>query len=273
MKITNIAAYKFIELNELAALRLVLKELCITQGIKGTILLSAEGINLSLAGTKDTLQIIKDWLAADGRFADLYYKESYSNEQPFNRMLVKIKKEIISMGVPTICPQYEPAPRISPQELCAWLDAGKEITLLDTRNEYEVRLGTFQNALTLPLEHFRLFPQIAKVLDPALKDKPMVTFCTGGIRCEKAAPLLQSYGFREVYQLEGGILEYFKTCGGKHYEGECFVYDRRVALNAALAETDTTQCYACLKPVSIEEQQLPSYVPTISCPACIHLRI
>lgn len=268
MNIVNIAAYKFIELQDLVTLRATLKALCVQQDLKGTILLSAEGINLSLAGTVSAIQAIKNYFLSDRRFADLYYKESNSSEQPFNRMLVKIKKEIISMGMPSIKPQYAPAPRIGAQELCGWLDQGKDVVILDTRNDYEVRLGTFEKAVTLPLKHFRHFPEVVQTVAAELKEKTVVTVCTGGIRCEKAAPLLLSYGFREVYQLDGGILDYFKACGDKHYQGECFVYDRRVALDANLAETGTVQCFACLQPVSPEEQQLHQYVPDVSCPAC-----
>ncbi len=185
-----------------------------------------------------------------------------------NRMLVKLKKEIISMGVPEISPAQNPAPVITGQQLKQWLDEGREMVLLDTRNDYEIRLGSFKGAMNLALNHFRSFPQAIKQLDPALKNKTIVTFCTGGIRCEKAAPLLRQEGFDKTYQLKGGILQYFEDCGGEHFQGECFVFDRRVAVNEQLVETGTVQCFACLNPVSVEEQQSPAYVPDISCPYC-----
>ncbi len=267
MSIVNIAAYKFVPLNDLDTLRDDLKKHCLQWQLKGTILLSEEGINLMLAGQQEAINTLQKYLANDIRFADLYYKTSYSQEFTFNRMLVKIKKEIISMGVPQIDPANQPAPRISAQQLKQWLDERRDFILLDTRNNYEIRLGTFNNAIDLDINHFRHFPQaVAQANLP--KDKPIVTFCTGGIRCEKAAILLQQQGFSEVYQLDNGILEYLATQGQAHYHGECFVFDRRVGVNSELAETGTVQCFACLMPVTLEEQQSTMYVPDISCPHC-----
>lgn len=267
MSIVNIAAYKFIPLNDLNSLRDDLKSHCLEWQLKGTILLSEEGINLMLAGQHESIDTLRNYLANDDRFADLYYKTSYSKEMTYNRMLVKIKKEIISMGVPNINPAEKPAPRISPEQLKQWLDEQRDIILLDTRNNYEVSLGTFDNAIDLNIKHFRHFPQaIAQAELP--KDKPIVTFCTGGIRCEKAAILLIQNGYSEVYQLNGGILDYLAAQGSAHYHGECFVFDRRVGLTAELAETGTVQCFACLMPISLEQQQSQLYVPDISCPHC-----
>lgn len=268
MSILNVAAYKFVELDELAPLREKLVDAANSLGLRGTILLAREGVNMFIAGEDAALQSFLDVLTADSRFAGMPLKRSWSQEQPFNRMLVKIKKEIIPFGRPDIDPGQHPAPRISPQELKAWLDSGRRITLLDTRNDYEVRLGTFAGAIDFGLKHFRDFPAALEAADPELKDEPIVTFCTGGIRCEKAAPLLINEGFREVYQLDGGILAYFEQCGDAHFDGECFVFDRRVALDPNLEETGTVRCFACLSPLSPEEQKLPTYVPDISCPHC-----
>lgn len=270
MNIVNIAAYKFIKLNALDELRDALKQRCLECQLKGTILLSAEGINIMLAGSQEGITAIQNYLNSDSRFADLYYKTSYSDKITFNRMLVKIKKEIISMGVTEIDPEHQPAPRISAAELKQWLDENKDFVLLDTRNDYEFAMGSFDNAVDLNIKHFRQFPQAVEQANLP-KDKPIVTFCTGGIRCEKAAVLMQKKGFSQVYQLDNGILEYFATQGSAHYHGECFVFDRRVGVDGALAETGTLQCFACLGPVSLEDQKNPLYIPDISCPRCADL--
>jgi UPF0176 protein len=268
MSFLNIAAYKFIELHELPTLRTAIKARCAELALRGTILLSPEGINIMLAGSENNIRAFQQTLQKDQRFADLHYKESYSREQTYNRLLVKIKPEIIAFGVPAVNPTKQQAPYIKPLELKQWLDEKRDVVLLDTRNDYEVRLGTFQEAMHFAIQHFRDFPQAVTTIDPALKDKTVVTFCTGGIRCEKAALLMQQQGFKNVYQLEGGILDYFAACGGAHYNGECFIFDRRVGINANLAETGTLQCFACLQPISLEEQQLPTYVPDQHCSRC-----
>lgn len=267
MSIVNIAAYKFVPLSDLNSLQNNLKLHCLEWQLKGTILLSEEGINLMLAGKQTSIIALQNYLANDDRFNDMHYKTTYSREITFNRMLVKIKKEIISMGVTEIDPTKNSAPRISPDELKQWLDEKRDIVLLDTRNDYEIRLGTFDNAIDFNIKHFRNFPQAAAQAQLP-KDKTIVSFCTGGIRCEKAALLLQQYGYEKVYQLDGGIINYLAAHGSSHYHGECFVFDRRVGINGELAETGTVQCFACLMPVSLEEQQSSLYVPNISCPHC-----
>lgn len=268
MPVLNIASYKFATLEDLPELRTELLRRASELGLRGTILLAAEGINLFLAGEPAKVESFLAHLIADARFADLQYKRSWSNAQPFNRLLVKIKKEIIAFCQPDVDPINAPAPRISPQQLKSWLDEGRKVTLLDTRNDYEVKLGTFAGARNLGLKHFRDFPQAMASNSDQFSDETIVTFCTGGIRCEKAAPLLINKGFREVYQLDGGILAYFEQCGGAHYNGECFVFDRRVGLNPDLQETGTVQCFACLSPLTPEEQQSPGYVPDVRCPYC-----
>jgi len=270
MNIINIAAYRFVTLTDLPELRVQLKEKCLTLDLKGTILLAPEGINLFLAGTREHISEFIEFLTQDERFTEMEFKESPSSHRPFNRMLVKLKKEIISMGMPEISPSTNPAPSVPAKMLKSWLDEGREVVLLDTRNEYEVRLGTFNNAHTLDIDTFRAFPEEIEKLDPALKEKTIVAFCTGGIRCEKAAPVLLNAGFKEVYQLAGGILKYFEEVGEEHYNGDCFVFDRRVAVNPKLEESGVVQCFNCLSPVSPEEQATPEYVPDVSCPHCIH---
>ena len=199
--------------------------------------------------------------------ADLTPKESASAEQPYNRMLVKIKKEIIAFGVAGIDPARQPAAKLSPRTLKQWLDEGRAITLLDTRNDYEIRLGTFRGAVAAGIDHFRDFPEAVRRLPPAVKDRPIVMFCTGGIRCEKAGPFMAREGY-DVFQLDGGILKYFEECGGAHYDGECFVFDRRVGLDPNLQETKSVMCFACQMPLTEEDQKDSHYVPDVSCGHC-----
>lgn len=237
MNILNIAAYRFVPLNDLEQLRAALMLRGAELGLKGTILIAAEGINLFLAGAGANVEAFVETLSADARFAAIEVKRSRSAQQPFLRLLVKIKREIVSMRRPEINPCATPAPRLAPQELKRWLEQGRAVVLLDTRNQFEVDLGTFEDALSLGLKSFSDFPRATPALAEALKDRPIVTFCTGGIRCEKAAPWLISQGFRKVYQLDGGILNYFEQCGGAHFRGECFVFDQRMALDARLRES------------------------------------
>ena len=234
MNILNIAAYEFVVLDHLPQLRAAFKARGGELGLKGTILVAAEGINLFLAGAAANIETFLETLRTDARFAAIEVKRSWSTEQPFHRLLVKIKREIVSMHRPEFNPSETPAPRLAPQELRRWLDEGRAVTLLDTRNQFEVDLGTFENTLALGLKSFSEFPRATPALPAALKDQPIVTFCTGGIRCEKAAPWLISQGFRKVYQLDGGILNYFEQCGGAHFRGDCFVFDQRVALDPGL---------------------------------------
>ncbi|HEV2614078.1 MAG TPA: rhodanese-like domain-containing protein [Gammaproteobacteria bacterium] len=227
MTFLNIAAYKFVSLDNLASLQQDLK--AAAQNLFGTILISPEGINIMLAGEHAPIRAFQAYLQQNPLFSDLHYKESASDTKPFRRFWVKIKKEIIAFGIP-VDPVNQKAPYIKPSELKTRLDNHEEIYILDTRNDYEIIEGAFENTHQLNIQHFRDFPKAAESLDPALKNKTIVTVCTGGIRCEKAAILLQQYGFEKVYQLENGILEYMKECGTAHYEGKCFVFDERVAI-------------------------------------------
>lgn len=244
--IQNIAGYKFVTLTDLPELKGIFLEKCIFWSLKGTILLSAEGINVSLSGSHEMISQFKAYLRQDNRFADMTFRESISSEQPFKRMKVKLKKEIITMRQPDVKPEESRAPSITPKELKNWLDEGRDIRILDTRNDYEVQFGTFHRAINLRLKDFSEFPEKSKSLE---KDKPIIMFCTGGIRCEKAAIQMMNEGYEQVYQLEGGILNYFSDVGGDHYQGECFVFDERVALNPSLEKTGTTQCLVCQGPI------------------------
>jgi UPF0176 protein len=267
--VLNISTYKFAPLTDLVTLRDRLRVFTAAHGLRGTILLSAEGINLFVAGLRSDVEALLVELRAVPGLADLAPKESFSSEQPFNRMLVKIKKEIIAFGVEGIDPARRPTPKLSARTLKQWLDEGRVVTLLDTRNAYEVRLGTFRGAVPAGIDHFREFPGAVAKLPAEMKDQPIVMFCTGGIRCEKAGPFMEREGFTNVHQLDGGILKYFEECGGAHYDGECFVFDRRVGVDSALRETDAKLCFNCQMPLTVAEQRDPAYVPDISCPHCL----
>lgn len=267
-EVINFSAYKFAPLENLPALKDRLKSVAVGSGIKGTILLSPEGINLFVAGDRAALDALLTEIRSVPGLADLTPKESLSDRPPFNRMLVKIKREIIAFGVPGIDPARQPAPGLPPRTLKQWLDEGRPVVLLDTRNDYEVAAGTFRGAHAAGIRHFRNFPRAVERLPAEWKDQPVVTFCTGGIRCEKAAPYLQQAGFKQVFQLDGGILKYFEECGGAHYEGECFVFDGRVGVDPSLRETATVMCFACRQPLSVTDQQHPHYVSGKTCPHC-----
>ncbi len=267
-KIANIAAYKFATLPDLRSLRARLLAQCRAWDLKGTILLSVEGINLFVAGEREKIDLLLADLHAIPGLEDLSPKFSETEHQPFSRMLVRMKKEIIAFGVEGINPALRTSPKLSARELKQWLDEGRPVTLLDTRNNYEVKLGTFKHALPAGIDHFRDFPAAVAKLPPTLKEQPIVMFCTGGIRCEKAGPFMEREGFKKIFQLDGGILKYFEECGGAHYDGECFVFDQRVGLDPSLQETDSTQCFRCQTPLSEADQKDARYVSGQSCPFC-----
>ena len=235
--VKNIAAYKFAPLTDLRPLRDQLLEQCRADNLKGTILLSTEGVNLFVAGAEADIDRLLVSLRAVPGLEELEPKVSESAEQPFTRMLVKVKKEIIPFGLEGIDPARKPTRKLSPKELKQWLDEGRPVTLLDARNDFEVELGTFANALPIGIAHFRDFPEAVRKLPEPMKKDPIVMFCTGGIRCEKAGPFMEREGFENVLQLDGGILKYFEECGGDHYAGKCFVFDKRVVLDPDLRET------------------------------------
>jgi len=266
--ITNIAAYKFAVLDNLKSLREELLADCKRWELKGTILLSPEGVNLFIAGEAAGIEKLLARLRAIPGLEDLTPKYSESEHQPFNRMLVRLKKEIIAFGVEGINPALRTSPKLQAKELKQWLDEGRPVTLLDTRNDYEVKLGTFKNAMVLDIDHFRHFPEAVRQMPAEMKNQPIVMFCTGGIRCEKAGPFMELEGFTDIYQLDGGILKYFEEVGGDHYDGECFVFDQRVGVDPALRETNSGLCFACQSPLTEDELKDPRYVPSRSCPYC-----
>ena len=240
--VLNISTYKFVPLPDAAALREVLLGRAQALQLKGTILLAEEGINMFLAGPADDVRSFITQLQQDPRFADIAPKESWSETQPFKKMLVKVKGEIIRMNHPTIKPADGRAPAVAPATVKRWLDQGHDdngrpVVTLDTRNDFEVDEGTFEGAIDWRITKFTEFPDAFRAHLDELKDKTVVSFCTGGIRCEKAAILMREEGLEHVYQLEGGILKYFEETDGSHYQGGCFVFDERRALSADLQAT------------------------------------
>lgn len=238
--VLNISAYKFITLDDASTLRSSLHQRAGALELKGTVLLAEEGINLFLAGAAASVRHFVSQLQSDARFADLHPKESWSDSQPFKKLLVKVKREIIRMNHPAIQPAKGRAPAVSAATLRRWLEAGQDdsgrpVVTLDTRNAFEVDAGTFTGAIDWRIDKFSDFPEALRAHKNALQDKTVVSFCTGGIRCEKAAILMREEGLEHVYQLDGGILKYFEETDGTHYRGACFVFDERRAVGPDLA--------------------------------------
>lgn len=259
MDILNIAGYKFINLNELEQWREKLLELCSAHELCGTILLSHEGMNITLAGKPSQVNLFKNTINLF--FPDMTFKESFSDFIPFKKLKVKIKPEIITFRQDQLQLESRRAPTVTPTELKQWLDEKRDLTLLDTRNDYEVRFGTFKNAIHLAIDDFCELANKSKEIP---RDKPIVMYCTGGIRCEKAGLYLMDEGFTNVYQLEGGILNYFNQVGSEHYDGECFVFDERISLDPSLKMTGTKQCTSCMGPIPVAYPTMQD----ILCSAC-----
>ncbi len=227
--ITNISGYRFVSLHDLEHWQALCQQKCLDLDLKGTVVWSTEGINIMLAGSETAIADWISWLHGFPEFAGLTFKYSHSETLPFKRMLNKIKAALVPGEVD---PLVHSAPALAPKTLREWYASGKDFVIIDTRNDYELEAGKFKNALDIHLHEFKEFPQKIAALSDDIKNKPVVLYCTGGIRCEKAAPLAELAGFKEVYQLEGGILEYFKDCGHDFYEGDCFVFDERRTLSA-----------------------------------------
>ena len=242
--VLNVSAYKFVGLSEPGHWRESIRSQAQARSLKGTVLLAEEGINLFLAGDADLLRGFIVWLRKHHELADLDAKESWSELAPFRRLIVKVKPEIIRMNYPTIRPQAKRAPAVDAQTLARWLDAGHDdagrpVVTLDTRNAFEVGHGRFRGALDWGLGRFGDFPQALRQRRHELEGKTVVSYCTGGIRCEKAALLMAAAGVANVLQLDGGILRYFEKTGGKHFDGHCFVFDQRESLDVTLAPAQT----------------------------------
>lgn len=242
--ILNISAYKFVTLSDAAQWRGSIRSQASARGLRGTVLLAEEGINLFVAGSETDVRAFIDWLTAYDSFADLPLKESWSDAVPFGKLLVKVKTEIIRMNHPTIRPQTQRAPAVDAKTLARWLDAGvddtgRAVVTLDTRNAFEVDHGRFEGAHSFCIEKFSEFPDALRAHRAELEGKTVVSYCTGGIRCEKAALLMAEVGIENVLQLDGGILKYFQETGGKHFVGNCFVFDERGTLNDTLVPVRT----------------------------------
>ncbi|WP_394133232.1 rhodanese-related sulfurtransferase [Shewanella maritima] len=264
------ALYKFVALPEFESLKPELQAQMETLGVKGTLLLAKEGINGTVAGSQQAIDELLTWLGKQPNLNDIVYKLSYDDNMPFYRTKVKLKKEIVTMGVEGIDPREVVGTYVKPQD---WnkLISDPDVLLVDTRNDYEVQIGTFENAVNPNTETFREFPDYVKQnLDPA-KHKKVAMFCTGGIRCEKSTAYMKQQGFEEVYHLEGGILKYLEEVQQEQsmWQGECFVFDNRVAVNHDLEKGQYDQCNACRLPITEQDKQSEHYVQGVSCPHCI----
>jgi len=269
MPVVVTALYHFVELDDFQRLREPLWQKMTENGVKGTILLAAEGINGTIAGSREGIDAVLDWLRQDPRLAGLDSKESLSDEMPFYRTKVKLKKEIVTLGVEGIDPKEVVGTYVSPRDWNA-LISDPEVLLIDTRNDYEYRVGTFENAINPNTEAFRQFPEYVKQhLDPK-KHKKVAMFCTGGIRCEKSTALLKQMGFEDVFHLKGGILKYLEEVPKDEtlWQGECFVFDNRVTVDHDLQPGHYDQCHACRLPITEADKAHPHYRKGVSCPHC-----
>ncbi len=263
------ALYKFVRLEDSDLLRQPLLDLMLDLEVRGTLLLAPEGINGTIAGTRDGIDGMLAWLNRDSRLAPIECKESYHDELPFYRSKVKLKQEIVTMGVEGIDPCRSVGTYVEPEDWNS-LISEPDVTLVDTRNHYEIEIGTFRHALNPGTESFRKFPgYVEENLDPG-QHRKVAMFCTGGIRCEKASAYLKERGFAEVYHLKGGILSYLEKVDPQDslWEGECFVFDDRVAVNHQLQRGQYDQCYACRYPITENDKRSEHYRPGISCPRC-----
>jgi UPF0176 protein len=261
--------YKFIQLPDFVEMQNPLLTFCQGEGIKGTILLAPEGINGTVAASRDRILALFSFLRSDRRLVDLEYRESPAQKEPFERMKVKLKKEIVTLGLPEVNPSEKTGIYVSPQD---WnqVISDPDVVVIDTRNHYEVNIGTFKGAINPNTESFSDFPEyVHQQLDPK-KHQKVAMFCTGGIRCEKASAYMLSQGFSEVYHLQGGILKYLEDIPPEEsmWEGECFVFDERVAVNHGLTVGSHDMCIGCGHPISDEDKASPQYEAGISCPYC-----
>jgi UPF0176 protein len=263
------ALYKFVTLEDFRELREPLLDICLAAGTRGTLLLAREGINGTIAGSRVAIDRVLTYLRSDARLADLDHKESPDDRLPFHRMKVKLKKEIVTMGVAGVDPNQRVGTYVLPRDWSALVN-DPEVLLLDTRNDYEVDIGTFRGALDPRTVNFRDFPAfVRRNLDPAVHKK-VAMFCTGGIRCEKASAFMLNEGFQEVYHLEGGILKYLEEVAPEDstWEGECFVFDNRVSVNHKLEKGQYDQCYGCRHPITEEDKRSDKYEQGVCCPLC-----
>lgn len=268
-KIIVAALYKFAKLPDYQELQPELFDFCVKQDLYGTLLLAEEGINGTVAGSRAGIDALIAFLRADPRFADLEHKESYADEMPFTRMKVKLKKEIVTLGVAGINPNEKVGTYVAPEDWNA-LISDPDVVLIDTRNGYECDIGTFRGAIDPKTTTFREFPAyVSQNFNPS-KHKKVAMFCTGGIRCEKASSLMVEQGFEQVYHLQGGILKYLEKIPPAEslWQGECFVFDQRISVGHGLKVGEYEQCHGCRHPISPEDRASAKYVEGVSCPHC-----
>ena len=263
------ALYRFVSLDDYKALQTPLLDIMNTNQVKGTLLLASEGINGTIAGDQKGIDNVLNWLKSDPRLTNLTVKLSFDSENPFYRTKVKLKKEIVTMGVEGIDPNRTVGTYVKPKDWNA-LISDPDVLLVDTRNDYETSIGTFKNAVDPKTTNFREFPEYVKDnLDPS-KHKKVAMFCTGGIRCEKSTAYLKEQGFDEVYHLEGGVLKYLEEVPEEEtmWQGECFVFDNRVSVNHQLEKGQYDQCHGCRLPITEEDKKSDKYMQGVSCHHC-----
>ncbi|RUO29435.1 hypothetical protein CWE12_10245 [Aliidiomarina sedimenti] len=269
MQYTCAALYKFVELDNYEAMRQPLLDVMLENEVKGTLLLAREGINGTICGTRQQLDNVLRHLQADARLADIDHKESPSDGQAFYRTKVKLKKEIVTMGIDWIDPKKTVGNYVEAKDWNALIN-DPDVLLIDTRNDYEFAVGTFEGAVNPKTETFREFPQYVKDHLDTGQHKKVAMFCTGGIRCEKSTAYLKELGFDEVFHLKGGILKYLEDvpAANSKWQGECFVFDQRVTVKHGLEQGSYDQCYACRMPITEQEKQSEHYEKGVSCPHC-----
>jgi UPF0176 protein len=270
LPITVSALYKFVSLPDYETLQPEILRICKAENVFGTILLAREGINGTIAGPPANITRVLAWLKKDSRLADLEHKESHCHENPFYRMKVRLKREIVTMGIPEVNPTHEAGIHIEPEDWNS-LISDPQTLVIDTRNDYEVAIGTFEDALNPQTTSFRNFPQWFRENRALFQNKPKIAmFCTGGIRCEKATAFLKREGFEDVFHLKGGILKYLETVPEKEslWQGECFVFDNRVSVGHGLKPGPYDLCHACRHPISDDDKASSYYEKGVSCPHC-----
>ncbi len=255
-------AYQFLDMAPNEALRRNLANTCASLQLTGTITLAPEGINLSLSGSQAAIAAAEQKLLEESPFKELRFRHSRASQPPFSKLVVRMRPSLLPVSMEQPVAQRRPAAHLSPQQLCQWLDEERPLRLLDVRNVYETHLGRFDQAVTLPLRQFRDFQELSERLTP--DELPLVTYCTGGIRCELASDWLQSQGHPHVWQLSGGILNYFEQCGSRHWQGECFVFDNRLAVDPQMRATYPKLCRTCQKPIAQMRQERCVYCETSS---------
>lgn len=267
-----VSFYRFLDISEPEVLRDALQTLCDEQGLLGTVLVATEGFNGTIAGERDAIGAVLDWLRARFDIGEpLDARWTNGEEPPFRRMRVRVKREIVTLGRPDILPHKTTGQHVPPEQWNALID-DPDVLVVDTRNHYEYEVGTFPGAIDPGNDSFREFPEFAKLLAEKSGDRPLAMFCTGGIRCEKATALMLELGFRDVYQLQGGILNYLESVPAdeNRWGGECFVFDTRVAVDRDLSEGGYVQCHACRRPLSTADLASPDYREGVSCPRCVN---